>query len=377
MPHPNQILGFDLPQQQIDYWLLPQGQPHKISRWPTNGSLRSDTRYRRFTNQFNFPVATRYLVHFHFEDNPPPGPSPDIDVWFWVDINLGSGANYQGESALDPIVPRCTFTLTEEEELIPSGFPGVQLIVEVFHAETTFSTTYQWLDDFGHPFVNPINTNDHPPDFENGQPPGEEDPGRFTDVWGVSECYDFPVDPESGPGFAAFNGVDAYISLTQVTPNFNAPFVLSADIRLHDVTTFWPIFGKEGTGGFVGMDEDDLIFVILVLDTDWVPVLDTWFNWRLEFEQETQLGYKLFIDDVQVMSRTTNRVFAQLNNLGVYRHNSSPTIWANMDMKNLRLLTGIVPSQDVSLDMPLSLNARDLGPLENHGTTFNMPLPST
>jgi hypothetical protein len=377
MHAPNGILGFDLPDKQTDYWILPDGEPHKIGQWPKSGSLRAETRYRRHEKQLNFPMATRYLVHFHNEGVGDPPVPPDLDVWFWVDISGGSAGRYEGQSELGPFEPRINFLLTEEPDLFGPQNPGVQLIVEVFHAATVFSTTYKWHDAAATSFVNPIQTLTNPPTLRNGLPPPAKSTTRFTDVFGLSECYDFPLHPDLDPGFAAFNGVDAYISLTQNTPNFNAPFVLQADVRLHDVTSFWPIFGKEGTGGFVGMDGDDLIFVILILDTDWVPVLDTWFNWRLEFEQETQLGYKLFIDDVEVMHRTTNRVFAQLNNLGVYRHNSDPTIWANMDMKNLKILTGDPPSTDVKLDMPLIVNALDSGPLENHGTTFNMDLPSS
>jgi len=194
----------------------------------------------------------------------------------------------------------------------------------------------------------------------------------------MSACnLELPGDPLVDDLFAEFNGIDSYISLDQLMTGFNSSFIMSARIRLHDTTVFWPILGREGTGGFFGMDDEDLIFGNLRLATSWTPVLDTWFDWRYEFEQVLQLKHKLFIDDIEVMDRTTNRQFATFDNLGVYRHSVPGPLWGNFDMQHLRITSGVPPSPILVLDMPLTVNALDLGPSANHGTPFNMDLPAS
>lgn len=178
------------------------------------------------------------------------------------------------------------------------------------------------------------------------------------------------------PSFAEFNGEDSYISLTAAVGAMNNPFVLKADIRRRGFPWIWPIFGIEGQGGFHGMDLSQMIFGNLTLDTDWTEVDDVWFRWEYRFEQDTELHHQLFIDDVEVMDRTVARQFMNPNNLGVFRHNSFPEIWGHFDMKELLYLVGTPGSFEIRLNMPLTENALDLSDNENHGTTFNMDLPS-
>jgi hypothetical protein len=178
------------------------------------------------------------------------------------------------------------------------------------------------------------------------------------------------------PGFAEFNGTDSYIALTDSVGQLNVPFVLRADIRRRGFPHIWPIFGVEGTGGFFGMDFSQIIFGNLTLDTDWIEVDDVFFEWEYRFEQDAQLHHQLFIDGVEVMDRTTNRQFLNPNVLGVFRHNSFPTIWGHFDMKNLILKRGTPGNFDIVLKMPLIVDATDHSSHDNHGTTFNMDLPS-
>ena len=178
-------------------------------------------------------------------------------------------------------------------------------------------------------------------------------------------------------GFAAFNGTDSYIVLTQDIPTLNVAFKLEAEICLHNVTTFWPIFGKEAVGGFLGMDNSDMIFANEIFATSWVPVLDTWFKFRFEFEQTSQLQYKLFIDDVEVLDVVGFRQNLNFINLGVFRHNDPGVIWGDFDMRFLKLQMGDAGNLVTALEMPLIENALDLSVNANHGTPFNMDLPST
>jgi hypothetical protein len=197
---------------------------------------------------------------------------------------------------------------------------------------------------------------------------------QFTPViFAVNECFTFPELPA---GMAAFNGINAYIKLDNPLGAINQDFVIDLDVRLNQTVNHWPVFGVQGTGGFIGMQGADLIIGAAQRTTSWTPVTDVWFNWRLEFEQQSQLNYELFIDDVKVLDTVTNRLNFQPNTIGVYKQGVSGTLWADADFKNLKVKNGDAPSSNVLLDMPLLENALDIGPLLNHGTTFHMPLPS-
>ena len=72
----------------------------------------------------------------------------------------------------------------------------------------------------------------------------------------------------------------------------------------------------------------------------------------------------------------SNRQNVLFNNLGVFRHNDPGVIWGDFDMRLLKLQTGPPGNLVTVLDMPLIENALDLSVNANHGTTFNMDLPS-
>lgn len=372
MAHPDQILGEDLPSVQTEYWINPNFEPHKIGRWPANGSVRAETRFRNFKGQHEFPIATRYLINLVAIDGFPPFPLPDLDIWAWLDLVDGTEDDFEGATAPSPTVPRCEFQIRHVEVLPTLLVPGVHMTAKWFNASGFVTFGYEWKDEGEITFIARINTLDMPPDTRTQSAIDFGYDSLSCEVFAMSECYDFPCEPSRQGGAARFNGTDSYIQLTNNIPQLSVPFIISADIRLHDHTSFWPLFGFNNQGGFTGMDEDDVIFGFLRIATVWVPVLDVWFNWRFEFEQVLQLNYRTFIDDVQVDESTFGRQFSQRDTIGVFRHGIPDTIWANMDVKNLKLLTGSVPSSDVALDMPLEVDAQDNGPLENHGEAFNI-----
>jgi len=193
----------------------------------------------------------------------------------------------------------------------------------------------------------------------------------------ISACnLDLPGSPVGDDLFAEFDGEDAYISLDHDLTGMNEDFIMECRIRCKDAAAF-PIMGREAAGGFLGMGQfDNFVFGNLNEDTDWERELDVWFDWRLEFEQTGLLHFVLFIDDVEVMDVTRSRQNFPINNLGVFRHNSSPEIWGNFDMQHLRVRQGTAPSTNEVLNMPLTENTCDLASGENHGTPFVMSLPS-
>jgi hypothetical protein len=193
------------------------------------------------------------------------------------------------------------------------------------------------------------------------------------ELFSVSECYVFE---EEDVGMASFNGTDAYIQLTDLMTFANNPFKMSAEIRLNQTVNHWPILGRQGTGGFFGMEGDDIVFGNLQLDTSWTPVTDVWFTWVYEFEPSTQLQHKLTIAGTVVKDGTHSRQFTPFDTIGVYKQGVSGTLWADMDVRDLKIETGTPGDYETLLDMPLRANALDVGPNANHGTPFNMDLPA-
>lgn len=193
----------------------------------------------------------------------------------------------------------------------------------------------------------------------------------------ISECH-LPSGEEKifSQNFARFNGIDAYIALDDLVPQFNSAFVVECDFRYQGQPDWAPIWGKHATGGFFGFDEHEVIFGSLRLNTSWVPEVNVWYHYEYRFEQSGQLGHQQLIDDVIVMDATTNRQSMDANRLGVYRHTVPGTIWGHFDLKHLTYRKGTPGAFTTHLDMPLQTDALDQGPFSNHGTTFNMELPS-
>ena len=366
-------------QDDLDFW---QGHPgsnrHKVAKWPHPNTLRIQPRYRvKDTDPTLIPLAMRYGFWYSKALLPYDRDVPEFNAAGWWDL-LVRGDNHIGvtteESAAGYV---CDINVKHLEELPVRGVPGIEFSVVFQHAtlgDLTYFEEYPvgqltnlWKYDMNTwVFSDLANRYWTQPD----PPYANVIIGR---LFGVSDCYGFPQTPV---GMAAFNGSDAFISLLQDITGFNQDFVIDVDVRLNDAMTWWPVFGRAGLGGFIGMDGADLIFGSVRETTTWTPVEDVWFNWRLEFEQPDLLKLKLFIDDVLVATTITSRFNTPINRVGVYKQGASGSLWMNGDMKNLKVLLGDYPSTDVELDMPLIENAQDAGPEANHGTTFNMELPS-
>lgn len=377
MPFPNGIIGENIPELQTDYWVKPDGEFHKIAQWPRPLSLRAEGRFRHFEGQHDYPIATRYLIHLVATGGTAPTFFPDVDMWAWLDMDLGGDSDFQGETFPKPFLPRCELFLHHTETLEHLQVPGTSLVAQWFNSRGFHSWFYEWSDQGGIKFKPDINTEEKPPDLRVLQ---NNDFG-FTDqsceVYAVSECYEFPNHPDFDPGFADFNGIDGYISLTNDITQFNLAHVIDVDVRLFSPLDFWPVLGRDNNGGFIGMEGPFFIFGALKVFTAFVADVGRWYNWRVEFEQPDLLKVKLFIDDVEMSSNIISRLNSPFNVLGVWRRTQPQELWAQADFRNLKILNGTAPSTDVVLDMPLLVNALDLGPLANHGTTHNMELPSS
>lgn len=359
---------------------------NRVPKWPHPNTNRTKCAFRMALGDgLPFPRPDRFLCLMLQVPNEPGGLA-----FPWIDLDEIDEFVVQGSSGLNSRGREVILTITQhlEPDFDPVFQPGIEyhfLFKMPGFDDFNFHYFYENRTPAGDPceisyLSSPSSgtclqtrTQDDPEILDVDWPETLMEPHFFFTP--MSVCYDIP---EGGceDGFAAFNGEDAYIALDHNLFNTNSDFIIEAQIRLKELDHFWPLMGREGTGGFLGMDGEEFIFGNLRLATSWTPTVNTWFKWRLEFEQPLQLKYKLFIDDIEVMDRTTNRQHLQFNRLGVYKHGVSGTIWANMDMRELKFWSGDSPSTDVELDMPCDDDACDVGPDENHGTTFEMELPS-
>lgn len=357
-----------------------------FSRWPWPSGPRVDARFRFLGSAQTCDArGSRHFCWFN-----PFGPG-EPDYFALIDVLPIADGNLQGETNVDSdgrvlrldIVdyqasnPHPDYSETGIEYDFTLSLPG----------KTDWHTRWFWpnppIDGFGPPPLNiTIDPFASPPARTVVDPGGigtawEHDTGGpiFWHTW--RECDDICGGPKPiGEPFARFNGIDAYIALTTETAAFSTPFVVQCDFRYQGQPDWAPIWGKHAAGGFFGFEDDEVIFGSLRLATSWVPQVGVWYKYEYRFEQSGQLGHQQLIDDVVVMDAVQNRQFMNSNRLGVYRHTVPGTIWGRFDLRNLKYLRGTPGSFVTELDMPLTTNALDLGPRGNHGTTFNMELPS-
>lgn len=361
-------------------------QKFKIPVWPAPNTNRVDGRFR-FTHCLPdaSAMAGRWFVRVS------PVVDPFQEHYAVVDVEALDNQHLFGESGLDDFDRTLTVDIKQwDPPDTPPNWPmsGTVITFTLTHPTLTHSS-YERM--YPHPFVagapflqtslsdvgSPLNG---PWEKYLNHVPGATVPFANGTRWHgstVSQCWDLPGQPMVfGPGAAEFNGVDAYIALDHDTFTHNDNHFLEADIRRLD-TLLLPILGRETSGSIWGLDDDEGWYSVQRFNPIVYPAVGTWFKYRQEFEWSSglQLRYQVFIDDVMVFDATRSRINAFWQNLGV-RRRAGPTDWGKFDMKNLKVLRGTPATPIVSLDMPLIENALDLGPDANHGTTFNMDLPS-
>jgi hypothetical protein len=368
--------------EQIDfeYWgMHPDGVNHKVSSWPRPGSLRVDARYRMLFGKDCLPSAQRFLLRIRHELIVDPPTAATKDIWALLDLVPIKGGHIEAttNANADGLVLRVS---AESMELLPDQqVPGVLFQIELSLADN--GSVIYWEEYATHP-----GSTRWTPTAENWVG-GSDAQGWITDpLWTYgefvqkyqsgSECYAFERQSEGPEGFAEFNGVDSYIALTESVPAFNSPFRVTCDFRIRGQPDWMPIWGNHDAGGFKGMDQSDVIFGIIRFNTTWNPTIDVWHTYRYDFEQTSQLQHQLYIDGINVMDRISNRPQMSANRLGVYRQGGVGSIWGHFDLRFLKYEKGTVGNFTTELEMPLQTDALDLSDNENHGTTFNMELPS-
>lgn len=349
-----------------------------VAKWPHPNTVRIDPRFRIMHSRPELiPQASRWGVVYYERTLDYDPLLEDRNGIGWFDFET-RGDNHIGVST-GPDKNLYSLEIDVESfDVLPFlNGPGVRMDILATHP--SFGEQHQtgeWLDDPAqiHWRYN-MNTN-----FWHGSGRWthfEADPGWPSDlefdIWAVNECYPFVQTPV---GMASMNGTDAYIELDHFILQDSGPSFFEADLRLRQDD--WNSFlAPQAASTNIAIVQGEGAYGSRRLDLPDLPAFDVWFKYRIEFEWSSglQLNYKAWIDDVLQDEITGNRVTTFFDRIGVRTWFTTP-IWGNFDIKNLLFKRGSFASPITVLDMPLIENALDRGPDANHGTTFNMDLPS-
>lgn len=366
-------------QEELDFWQFkPTGFLPLIPHWPKPNSARVNCFFlMKDTFPAFIPIAGRYGFYFTEVGTEWDPTKEDTNEFAALDFQ-GIGPNHvRGVLGQSP----AGFDVTIDIEALPDlpiiNGDGIRATVVADHAQHgTQTVTGIWdrLPLRQNWFYNQ-NTDLQLPtgnwQFEND--PQWNIPLLLPHIFAAHDCYGFPRDMEE---FARFNGVDAFIDLSFSTGVDSGPFRISCDMRLQDRIANPILAFQSANSGYQTIGEA-LFWGPVEIANNFMPANDVWFNLVTEFEWELgqQLTYQVFVDDVLAKQTTTNRQFFNISQLG--KRNSGPSaVFGHFDMRNLFWERGTFASPVVELDMKLMLNALDDGPTGNHGTTFNMQLPS-
>lgn len=368
---------------QLRWWsVTPEGGGLPISLWPHPGSKRVDSLYRlRFMkDDAIYPSASRFYLVYNSGETSPPGLPPGHSNWGWLDLLPVSEGHLFGEAGDDPDGWNASMDVQEWESLPVAGTPGIQQSYRVTDPDGEWKQfTYEnQRDSIGRWYEPHMSSNllANPPSVETESAGWPFETFEFD--WNrtsVPECYDFPFEP--GEGFARFNGNDSWIGLTNLTPNVAGTWQWSADVFIRDLRGVWIMAHLTSGTSRTGYNITNGNWVTANVPTTPLPTLNTWFNLKMEREWSVPTGnhMKVFFDDVEVGSLLRPNFQTQFNTLGGNRPGTPPFQFGNFDMRNLLFRIGGPSSPSIILDMPLTDNTCDLGPLANHGIPHNMLLP--
>lgn len=358
-----------------------------VSKWPRPNSKRIACDFRfSLLDGPPFPLPDRYFLQLDEVPN-----VPNNTAYALIDLQVSGAFQVEGTTGLSPLGREILLTITEMLIPNPPSQPEPWIEYAFTSKMTGFDDFHFWwnwpTNEFGFP------AEDIPFDitsFDERHTHGVVEEDRFpltidwptnpvfSDLtwWPKSSCFD-PPSLGPLPGFAEFNGIDAYVGLDHATVFDSGPHFCEADVRFH-AQGFQAIMGADVSGRIWGLEDDDGRWSNQRFSSLTLPPENTWFKYRQEFEWTSglQLKYEIFVDDVKIHDQTSGRITTFWENLGVRRRTGSVD-WGHFDLKNFKYITGSVASPITRLDMPLETNALDLGPDENHGTTHNMALPST
>lgn len=189
----------------------------------------------------------------------------------------------------------------------------------------------------------------------------------------MSECWVFPA-PAPVDGFAEFNGVNTSILFDQFTNITDPRYQLEFDARFHDFSTNALLARTDNTVNWVNINRGGVAWKQFNIAFSPFLVNDVWYRIRLEYNwNDPGTGRKLYLDGVlNAHLPASGNVDLLFNLMG----KKGPTYIGDFDLKNLTLFDTDPATPRILLDMPLLVDACDVGELSIKGTTENMTLAS-
>jgi len=348
---------------------------HLVSPWPRHVSPRSSCAFRLKYTKRNAFSPLRWFCHWDTSDF---GGPEQLDGY--IDLSpLGPGV-LEGVSGVSAQGYQIVLTVSSLEVLPLTGNPGINVLVKIVRisdgAYFYDSRDYDW--ETPEEYRVPIRT-------DTSTHSASEDGFSGLFGWtvnnlycqGVGSCYDFGQVIPSGPGFAEFNGVDAWIQLDSAIPLQGFNYDYEYDIRMqgNDMVMLGTLgAGRPYTrilnGTYYNGD-----FHAYPLSP--APAVGVWTKVRQEWRgPEGPTAMKIYVDDVlAAQGFGASQQYGGFDMLGRYNAGAF-NIWGHADMRDVKLTYYSGSGPVVDLDMPLRENACDLSPAGNNGTTFNMPIPS-
>lgn len=367
---------------ETDFWLFRPGGRHKVSRWPTTGTDRTNTRFRLHNSSQFDPMALQWLVHFKAQDPLDNPNQPTTDRWGYFDLSWDGTGQFLTSGLIGEIDG---WNARIEIEDFDVGGPGIPRVVVRFLYETPQSPfhreglSFLTFEKDGNALKRSLYSDTDPNDGRLDQLTIKDSYGDWAfDIFAVSDCYDFPT-PGGPPvgGFGEFNGIDAYIFYGTWPFWVQSSWKIEWDIRMHEDVQTVILGDHTWASSFTGYQGFDTIrFWNELLDTDNPLIPGQWHTVRTEknWTLPNNRGYT-FLDGVPNGDRPLANQTIYWSQLGK-RANDPVGIEGVFDLRNLKIWSGTEASPVLRTDMPLQDNACDLAAPSFHPETFNMSLPS-
>jgi len=219
-------LDFAPTAEDLAFWFMPNGAPHKVSRWPRPNTARVDCRVRLSRQLPPFEnVLTRQLVRF--QQWLPPGNDgrpPDKVRYWWGDYTPFAIDELRMFSDVDTDGFFFESFIISAPAMTQSGQPGVELFTfEQADNGFTAEDRNEWLLNGARPYRWNVDTEAWPAEVQDYNHFGNYPYWDETiDFWGFSDCYEFPRVSGDFP-------VGASVITNQLIANDNDTF---ADVTL-------------------------------------------------------------------------------------------------------------------------------------------------
>lgn len=357
-----------------------------VALWPHPNTTRINPFFRLgIGDGLPYPRASRYIFLIQ--------PYFPVDETFysgWIDLVAIAENSFIGDSGTDPDGRKMTLEMWEVWDPADPDDPLNRWVLKMTYERagfTPFSWEYSW-------YVNAFGFDPAPLSLAIGG--GSIFPWVASIDWVSAAVNDWSANPprnyywiatqtECGvPGevipdlqpFARFNGIDSYIALSSQTNSLSEPWEIEADLYLRDADQNFLLSNTGSGASYVRLHQNKFWWGNAPVVLNPVYPLDEWFHLRATRDWDFAGNYvRVWVNAVLVGFVQTANLSKAFNRLGAFFNNPN-TIWGNFDMKNLLLREGGPSSPVTRLDMPLLVNACDIGPASIKGTTFNMDLPS-